>query len=153
MVRRCISPGSPVAVVSCGSRDMFCVTHLELWDVFSNVITVAVPFLAKSNRTIAPIELSKECRTRQPLPIPNVAGCFMINEKLLEDLCSTFPGDVSSTTGQEAGDRMAGQMVDPAFLPKLSHDGVDPGEARGAVRPTFEPRILFLVVDLVFARD
>jgi hypothetical protein len=34
--------------------------------------------------------------------------------------------------GEEAGHRMARQVVHPALLPQLRHDGVDPGEAAHA---------------------
>jgi len=31
-------------------------------------------------------------------------------------------------SGEKAGYRVPGQMVDPALFPELRHDGVDPGE-------------------------
>ena len=40
-----------------------------------------------------------------------------------------------SRPGEETGDGVPRQMVDPAFLSELSHDGVDPGEARLAGGP------------------
>lgn len=73
----------------------------------------------------------------------------MINQQLLEDLRTTLPGDVRTATGEEAGDRVACEMVDPAFFSQLPHDGVDPGEARCAGGPALEPGFLLWVVDLI----
>lgn len=43
-------------------------------------------------------------------------------------LHALLPADPQVSTGQEASHGMPGQVVDPAFLPQLAHDGVDPGE-------------------------
>lgn len=48
---------------------------------------------------------------------------------------------------------MASKMVDPAFLSQLTHNGVNPGEARCAVGPALEPGFLFWIVDFVGASD
>lgn len=50
-------------------------------------------------------------------------------------LHALLPADPQVSSGQETGDGVPGQVVDPAFLPQLGHDGVDPGEAGPALRP------------------
>ena len=40
-----------------------------------------------------------------------------------------------SRPGEETGHGVPRQMVDPAFLPELSHDGIDPGKAGLACSP------------------
>ena len=39
-----------------------------------------------------------------------------------------LPADPQVAPGEEAGHRMPGQVMDPALLPQLSHDGIYPGE-------------------------
>ena len=56
-------------------------------------------------------------------------------EYLVTYLHATLPAQPQVSAGQEAGDGMPGQVVDPALLPQLGHDGVDPGEARLGLRP------------------
>lgn len=43
--------------------------------------------------------------------------------------------------------------MNPAFLAKLSHDGIDPGEASRACRPALEPDVFLLVVYFVLSGD
>ena len=50
-------------------------------------------------------------------------------------LHSLLPRDPEVAPCEEAGDGVPGQVVDPALLPQLGHDGVDPREARPAVGP------------------
>lgn len=40
-----------------------------------------------------------------------------------------FPGNPEIPSGKEASDSVSGQMVDPALLPQLRHDRVDPRES------------------------
>lgn len=77
----------------------------------------------------------------------------MINEQLLEDFGATLPRDVGAAPREEAGDRVPCEVVDPAFLAQLPHDGVDPGEAGGAVRPAVEPGVFLGIVYFVGACD
>lgn len=63
----------------------------------------------------------------------------MVDKPLLEDLGAALPVDVAAAARQEAGDGVAAEVVDPAFLAQLPHQGVDPGEARAAVLPAKEP--------------
>lgn len=44
-------------------------------------------------------------------------------------LHSFLPADPKVTPGEKTGHRVSGQVMDPALLPQLSHDGVDPGKA------------------------
>lgn len=46
-----------------------------------------------------------------------------------------LPADPEVPAGEEAGHGMPGQMVDPALLPQLGHDGVNPREACLALGP------------------
>ncbi len=48
---------------------------------------------------------------------------------------------------------MAAEVVDPAFLPQLAHQCVDPGEAGAPVFPALEPGFGFGVIDGIFAGD
>jgi len=50
-------------------------------------------------------------------------------------LHALLPADPQVSSGQETGHGVSGQVVDPAFLPQLSHDGVNPGEAGPTLRP------------------
>lgn len=46
-----------------------------------------------------------------------------------------LPADPQVSSSQETGHSVSGQVVDPAFLPQLGHDGVNPREASPAFRP------------------
>lgn len=46
-----------------------------------------------------------------------------------------LPADPEVPAGEEAGHSMPGQVVDPALLPQLGHDGVNPREACLALGP------------------
>lgn len=43
-------------------------------------------------------------------------------------LLALLPADPQVSSGQEAGHGVPGQVVDPALLPQLGHDGIDEGE-------------------------
>lgn len=49
-----------------------------------------------------------------------------------------LPADPQVPPGEEAGHRVPGQVMDPALLPQLSHDGVYPGKARLGLSPLGE---------------
>ncbi len=61
-----------------------------------------------------------------------------VEEELVEHLHPLLPGDPEVPPGEEAGDGVPGQVVDPSLLPQLGHDGVDPGEPGAAVGPLGE---------------
>lgn len=63
----------------------------------------------------------------------------MINEPFGEDVRAAFPIDVAAPAREEAGHGVAAQVVDPAFVAELAHEGVDPGEACLAEFPALEP--------------
>lgn len=46
-----------------------------------------------------------------------------------------LPADPEVPSGEEAGHSVPGQVVDPALLPQLGHDGVNPREACLALGP------------------
>ena len=50
-------------------------------------------------------------------------------------LHSVLPALPEVPSREEASDGVSGQMVDPALLSQLGHDGVDPREAGTPVRP------------------
>lgn len=50
-------------------------------------------------------------------------------------LHALLPADPQVSSGKETGHGVSSQVVDPALLPQLGHDGVDPGEAGPALRP------------------
>ena len=70
------------------------------------------------------------------------------NERNSNDLESLLPGDPEVAPGEEAGDGVPGQVVDPALLPQLGHDRVDPGEARVGVRPFGQGVVVVIPRDL-----
>ena len=49
------------------------------------------------------------------------------------DLHALLPAEPEVAAGEEAGHGVSGQVVDPALLSQLRHDGVDPREARLAL--------------------
>ena len=77
----------------------------------------------------------------------------MIDEPFFKDFGPAFPVDVAAAAGEETGDGVAAEVVDPAFLPELAHYGVDPGEAGAAEFPSLEPGFCLLRVDGVGACD
>lgn len=50
-------------------------------------------------------------------------------------LHALLPADPQITSGQETGHGMSGQVVDPALLPQLCHDSINPGEAGPTLCP------------------
>ncbi len=101
--------------------------------------SLLIRLLRERNGAVAAIELRIESHARQPLPVAAVARDLVVDEPLLEDLRAALPVDVAAAAREEAGDGVAAEVVDPAFLLELAHQGVDPGEARAAVFPALEP--------------
>lgn len=58
-----------------------------------------------------------------------------------------LPADPQVAPGEEAGHGVPGQVMDPALLPQLRHDGVYPGEARFRFRPLGERFEIFVPGD------
>lgn len=77
----------------------------------------------------------------------------MVDEPLLEDFAAALPVNITAAAGEEAGDAVAAEVMDPAVVAELAHEGVDPGEAGDAGLPAPEPCLCLLVVDVVVARD
>lgn len=77
----------------------------------------------------------------------------MVEQPLLEHLGAALPVDVAAAARQEARHGVPPQVVDPAFLPELPHQGVDPGEAGPAEFPALEPFLREGGVDDVVTRD
>ncbi len=98
-----------------------------------------IRLLRERNGAVTPIELRVESHARQPLPVAAVARDLVIDQPLLEDLGAALPVDVAAAAREEAGDGVAAEVVDPAFLLELAHQGVDPGEPRAAVFPALKP--------------
>lgn len=63
------------------------------------------------------------------------------------DLHSFLPADPQVPSGEEAGHGVSGEMMDPALLSQLTHDGVYPGEARPSLRPLGERLRVFVPRD------
>ena len=59
-------------------------------------------------------------------------------------LHAALPADPQVSPGEEAGHGVPGQVMDPALLPELGHDGVDPGEACPSFCP-FSQRFWVLI--------
>lgn len=77
----------------------------------------------------------------------------MVDEPLFKDFAAALPVDVAAAAGEEAGDAVAAEVMDPAVVAELAHEGVDPGEASDAGLPALEPYFCLLVVDVVVACD
>lgn len=77
----------------------------------------------------------------------------MVDEPFLEDLGAALPVDVAASAREEAGHRVPAEVVDPAFLAELPHQGVDPGEACLAELPALEPLFRQRGIDDVVACD
>jgi hypothetical protein len=58
---------------------------------------------------------------------------------LFEDISSPPPADVAIAAGEKAGDGVLTEVVYPAFLPQLSRERINPGEACVAPFPGLEP--------------
>lgn len=132
--------------------DILPIQPRQLGDVSPDKRTLLVPFLPKRHGAVAPVELRKERRAAQPLPVPRIARRLVVEEQLLEHFGAALPRDVAPAASEEAGDGVPPQMVDPAFLAQLPHQGVDPGEAGEAGFPALEPRLGFAAVDVVSTR-
>ena len=65
-------------------------------------------------------------------------------EHLMTYLHAALPADPQVSPGEEAGHGVPGQVMDPALLPELGHDSVDPGEACPSFGP-FSQRFWVLV--------
>ncbi len=126
-----------------------------VWIIFklgtevSDELALGVCLFRKRDGRIAAIELRVECCAGEPLPIPAVAGDFMVNEPFFEDLGAALPVDIATAAGKEACDGVAAEMVDPSFLSKLSHQGVNPGEACLTPFPAIKPCFSFEAIDVV----
>ncbi len=63
-------------------------------------------------------------------------------------LHALLPADPQVSAGEETSDCVSGQMVDPALLSQLGHDGIDPGETRPALSPLGQSLWVFVPRDL-----
>ena len=77
----------------------------------------------------------------------------MVEEPLLKDLGAALPVDVAAAARQEAGDGVPAEVVDPAFVAQLPHQGVDPGEACAPEFPALVPGFVQGGGDCVLACD
>ena len=111
----------------------------QLRHIPSHERALLVPFFGERERGIAAVELGVEGDAGEPLPVPRVARHLVVQQPLGEDLGPALPVDVAAAARQEAGHGVTAQVVHPAFVPQLAHQGVDPGEARAAVLPAPEP--------------
>lgn len=105
---------------------------------------VRICLFAKGHGRITPKVLIKVCRARQPLPIEVVDAPIGIHQVFFKDGRPRLPGLPQVAARQETGHHVTGQMMDPARLFQLRHDGVDKGKTRLGGLPLFEP--LWIVV-------
>ena len=76
----------------------------------------------------------------------------MVDQPFCENVGAALPVNVAASARQEARYGVPAQVMDPAFLAKLPHQGVDPREAGSAELPALEPRFGQRGVDGVFPR-
>lgn len=70
-------------------------------------------------------------------------------------LHSFFPGDPKVASGQEAGDSVPSQVMDPALFPQLRHDRVDPRKSCLSLfhkRPSYLLTFLYCPFEIVDLR-
>lgn len=135
-----------------GLVDVLWLYVAQLGDPAADEGAVAIPLLAKGDGAVDAVVLGEEGNAGEPLPVANVAGGLVVEEELLKDLCAALPVDVAAAAGEEAGDAVAAEVVDPAVVAELAHEGVDPGEAGCAGLPAAEPGLGLVAVDVVVAR-
>ena len=76
---------------------------------------LGVGFLGESNGAVTAVKLRVERRASQPLPVTAVARGFVVDEPFFEDFGAPLPVDVAAASGEETGDGVAAEMVDPAL--------------------------------------
>jgi hypothetical protein len=111
------------------------------------------PALRKGDGRVDVREARAEGRAREPLPVARIARGLVVEQPGGEDVGAALPVDVAAAARQEARDGVARQVVQPAVAAQLAHGGVDPREARAAVRPARQPRFGQRLVDGVGARQ
>lgn len=76
----------------------------------------------------------------------------MIDQPFRENIGPALPINIAAPARQEACHGVPAQVMDPAFLAKLPHQGVNPGEAGLAELPALEPCFCQRRIDGVFPR-
>ena len=76
----------------------------------------------------------------------------MIDQPFCENVGAALPINIAAPSRQEASYGVPTQMMDPTFLAKLPHQGINPGEPGLAKLPTLKPRFCPRRVDGVFPR-
>lgn len=76
----------------------------------------------------------------------------MVDQPFCENIGAALPINIAAAASQKARHGMPAQVVDPTFLAKLPHQGVNPGEAGLAKLPALKPRLCLRRVDGVFPR-
>ena len=84
---------------------------------------------------VAAVVLMEEGTGGEPHPVAGVQTPVRVQKQLLEHFHALFPGLPEVSSGEETGNAMASEVVDPALLAKLRHDSVYPGEARPCLGP------------------
>lgn len=71
-------------------------------------------------------------------PVEVVDGPICVEQPLFKDLRTFFPADPEIAAGEEAGNGVSGEMMQPSGVLELSHAGVDVRVAGVALSPRFE---------------
>ena len=123
-------------------------TCLEHGQEVPDEVPILVILLAKADRAVDAEELVEEGAGRQPHPVAIVDMPIPINEEAVKRVPPLLPVDVQVTTGQETGNCMPGQMMHPALLLQLHHDGINPGVACARLLPGLVKLIILIPVNL-----
>mmetsp|Transcript_19796 Transcript_19796/g.44879 ORF Transcript_19796/g.44879 Transcript_19796/m.44879 type:complete len:226 (+) Transcript_19796:297-974(+) len=124
----------------------------QLGNPLPNVVPVGVGFLPKSHGGVDAEVLVEEARRGEPHPVGVVQGPVAVDQKTVEYLGPLLPTQVEVPPCQEAGGRVAGEVVDPPLHPQLGHDRVDEGVARAPFLPSSEKVGVGVPVDLLANR-
>ena len=105
------------------------------WQISPDKVSIGIGLPAKLDRAVAVEKLLEERGARQPHPGSSIDRPVSVQQKLIKDSHALLPGDPEVAPGEEAGGGVSGQVVDPALLSQLSHDGVYPGIAGLGIGP------------------
>merc|ERR1712112_53646 len=107
----------------------------KLWQIFPDVGSTWVGFLAKGNGRVNPEVLMEEGRGRKPHPVSSIKRPVSIKKQLLKDLHTLLPRLPEIAPGEEASHTVPCQVVDPALRLQLSHDCISPWKASPGLGP------------------
>ena len=103
--------------------------------ISSDKVTIGISLPAELDWAVAVEKLLEKRGAREPHPGSSIDRPVGIQQELIKDSHAFLPGHPEVAPGEEAGGGVPRQVVDPALLPQLSHDGVNPGISGLGVGP------------------